>query len=98
MEIEFIYYESDESFDYGDFPGGTYAYFEPHGFKVEIDKNDNVLINTLVGLGDFYSEIKKIKTIDEFLKFLFENEKYITNPDDMAVYQEIIEFTKGTVL
>ena len=98
MEIEFVYYESDESFDYGDFPGGTYVSFEPHGFKVEIDKNDNVLINTLVGLGDFYSEIKKIKTIDEFLKFLFENEKYITNPDDEPVYQEIIEFARGSIL
>ena len=63
MRYNFVYYSTDSSFDYGDFPGATHYQTDLHGFEIEIDKNDIPHLDTLQGFGDYDVELGKIKVL-----------------------------------
>lgn len=92
MRYEYIFYSTDKSFDYGDFPNSTYTEFENTGFFIEIDKNDNVDISTLEGFGDFEGIEKQIKTAEDLIKFISDNKCNIENARRaMFTYRELLE-------
>ena len=72
---KYIFYYTDESFDYGDYSGSTCYIYEPHGFEVAIEDN-KIDLSTLIGLGEFEDEVKEIKTLDDLNNFIIENIKY----------------------
>lgn len=96
MRYTFTYYETDVSFDYGDFPNSTCSGVEPSGFYIDIDKDDNVDITSLEGYGDFQNIEKKIKTLEDFLLFLRENREHI-QPKDLDVFDELEDFVYASL-
>lgn len=75
MKYEFIYYISDGSFDYGDF---THYETDYHGFDIEINSDNIIDINTLIGFGDYTNIEKSIKSLIQFKDFLYRNFRNIT--------------------
>lgn len=71
MNYEYVLYQTDTSFDYGDFPGGCYCSLTPTGFTVDIDRYDNVDLESLEGFGDlqgFENDIKTHKQLYDFIE------------------------------
>ena len=69
MRYEYIFYTTDESFDFWDFPGGTCNQTEYHGFTVDIDKENNIDISSLKWLGDYSeTQITTLQGLKEFIK------------------------------
>lgn len=93
MKYEYILYERDVSFDYGDFLGATCSGIEKNGFSIDIDINDNVDIDSLEGFGDFQFLEKDIKTKQGLIDFINENEEYIEeiNPGCKYTNKELFE-------
>ena len=96
MRYEYIFYTTDESFDFGDFPGGTCSQTEYHGFSVEIDKENNIDISSLEWFGDYYkTQIKTLQGLKEFIKtHLNEVEEISTIVDtytNIELFEELIE-------
>lgn len=73
---KYIFYYTDECFDYGDYSGSTCYIYEPHGFEVAIEDN-KIDLSTIKGLGEFEDEVKKIKTLDDLNKFIYKNKKLL---------------------
>lgn len=101
MRYEYVFYERDVSFDYGDFPGACCTGIEKNGFSVEIDKYDNVNISSLEGFGDFQFIERDIKTPEDLIKFIDEHTADIeeTNntslSDNKELFDELVEFLKN---
>lgn len=91
MRYEYVFYERDVSFDYGDFYGACRAEFEKSGFSVDIDRNDNVDIESLEGFGDFLEMEKEIKTHKDLRNFIEENKDKIEDydPDIFSKYKNV---------
>lgn len=93
MKYDFIFYQTDCSFTYGDFPGATVQAHEDHGFSIEIDCNDNVNIKSIKSFGDYYRMASEIKTLNDLKRFV---RKHI--PDIEAIknlsLEENIEYFK----
>ena len=81
MQYEYIFYTTDESFDFGDFPsesrGCSASHFhsrtcdqrEYHGFSIDIDKENNIDISSLKWLGDYSeTQITTLQGLKEFIK------------------------------
>ena len=64
---DFVFYDVDTSFDYGDFPNATCYCHEPSGFTLDIDYFENINLSSLYGFGDF-SDIEERCTTLELLK------------------------------
>ena len=86
-DYEFYFYTTDESFDYGDFTHKDIVY---HGLTLELDQNDNVIIDSVEGWGNYATEIDAIKTakglrdyiqehLDEVLEWDEDESKMFTN-------------------
>lgn len=101
MRYEYVFYERDVSFDYGDFPGACCSGIEKNGFSVEIDKNDNVDISSLDGFGDFQFIEREIKTPDALIDFIENHKIYIESTNDTPfktnkeLFEELVEFLKN---
>lgn len=93
MLHEYIFYEIDESFDYADwmFANCTCHCVTSHGFKIDVDKNDNVDITSLDAYGDF-DEMNKIKTLSELKDYLLQNLKEVERIDDRECIEELVDF------
>lgn len=100
MRYEYIFYERDVSFDYGDFPGATCSCIEKNGFSIEIDKDDNVDVSSLEGFGDFQFIEREIKTPDALIDFIENHKIYIESTNDTPfktnkeLFEELVEFLK----
>lgn len=70
MRYEYNFYITDESFDYGDFPGATVTETVKHGFSVEIDSDNKVDINSLESYGDYSQLQNEIKTLQGLLDYI----------------------------
>ena len=53
MELEYVFYTTDDSFDYGDC-GRTCQVLTKHGFTINVNSVDGLDIKTLKGFGDYY--------------------------------------------
>ncbi len=93
MKYEYILYERDVSFDYGDFPGANCSGTEKNGFSIDIDIDDHVDMDSLEGFGDFQNLEKDITTKQGLIDFINENEEYIEeiNPRCQFTNKELFE-------
>jgi hypothetical protein len=97
MKLDYNFYETDESFDFGDFPGGTFISTEKHGFSIEhVSKTNKLDINSLKAYGD-YEEMNNIKSLEELKEYIlshldevqdFDYESRYTNRE---IFEELIE-------
>lgn len=100
MRYEYIFYERDVSFDYGDFPGACCAGIEKNGFSIEIDKNDNVDISSLDGFGDFQFIEREIKTPGDLIRLIDKHKADIDETSNTSLsenkelFDELVEFLK----
>lgn len=99
--VKFIFYITDESFDYG---AGTCYQFCEHGFSIEFNENDFPLIETLQGFNDF-KDVEKCQTLIELADYISFNTKHIiedeydtycTNFRKLArLYRIIVNYLSG---
>ena len=79
--MEYIFYQTDESFDYGDWSwGGTWEEYSNHGFEIEIDYDDNIDMSSFQAFGDYEEMNHKCKTLEDLKNYILEH------------YNEIQEF------
>ena len=102
MKYQYIYYSTDSSFDYGDFPGATCYQTDLHGFEIEIDINDIPHLDTLSGFGDFAVEVEdNKKDYMQFYDWLVNSFDEIKTDDENAtsleVFEELAEFVKDQI-
>lgn len=101
MRAEYIFYVTDESFSYGDFPGSTIYETERHGFEVDIDSDNNIDISSIEFLG-YYQDIK-INSLYDLLAFvethLVEVEEINENStySNYEIFEELIELIKTNI-
>ena len=86
MKKEFIINTTDLSFDYGDFPGGTYRDIQFNGFNLEVT-NDVINIEPF---GDCVEIMENVKTLNDLKQFLTEYKRFITK----EVFTELLELIK----
>lgn len=92
MIYSYTFYETDESFDYGDWyaPCTCYAGLQ-HGFEIDVDKNDNVDIKTLHGYND-YSEMNRIKTLPELKQYIVDHIHEVQEDNNRECLEELVDF------
>lgn len=99
MRYEFIYYSTDESFDYGDFPNSTYHCTGLHGFSIEITKDDIPLLDTIDGFGDFADVKDHAQNYKDFADYLKNSLGDIQREDENAssieCFEELIDFVES---
>lgn len=97
---DYIFYRTDESFDYGDWSwGGTCYEYADHGFSIEMDTDDNIYIDTLEAYGDFTEMNDKCKTLEQLKQYILDHFNEIDNSLDIcdkyengALFEEFISF------
>lgn len=97
MIEKYVFYKTDESFDYGDFPNSTYHCEAEHGFNIDID---NPSLETFEAFGD-YADMNDLKSLAEIKDYIiahlkevqeFEEGLFYTNQD---TFIELVEILKG---
>lgn len=93
MICSYTFYETDESFDYGDWGLGCHTHYviAPHGFDIDVDKDDNVDINTLDAYGD-YIEMNEIKTLAELKKYIEAHIHEVQEDNNRECLEELVDF------
>ena len=86
MRFEYILNKTDLSFDYGDFPGGTYKDTQYNGFNIEVE---NGVIN-IEPFGDCIEVMQEVKTLPDLKQFITEYKRFITK----EVFTELLKFIK----
>ena len=72
--MEYVFYQTDESFDYGDWSwGGTCYEYANHGFEIEIDHNDNIDMSSFQAFGDYEEMNHKCKTLEDLKNYILEH-------------------------
>ena len=72
--MEYVFYQTDESFDYGDWSwGGTWYEYANHGFEIEIDSNDNIDMSSFQAFGDYEEMNHKCKTLEDLKNYILEH-------------------------
>lgn len=85
--MEYIFYQTDESFDYGDWSwGGTCNEYANHGFEVEIDNNDNIDMSSFQAFGDYEEMNHKCKTLENLKNYILEHYNEIQEFDGFDRY------------
>ena len=96
MRYEYNFYITDESFDYGDFPGATVTETVKHGFSIEINSDNKVDISSLESYND-YSEIQeKVKTLQELLDYIESHLEEIEEHDENEIITNYYLFLELT--
>lgn len=93
---DYIFYTTDESFDYWSPWGCTTEKVEiPHGFTIAVDSEDNPDFASLEGFGD-YSEVNNLKSLEELKGYILEHINEIANGgDDPEIFLELVSFIDG---
>lgn len=88
----YIYFTSDESFDYlGPFGTETCHQKGLHGFSITFDENDEPILGSIDGFGEFADASDYIESWEYFYSWLLENDKYVvTSSDDDEVTSEAL--------
>ena len=95
--FEYIFYQTDESFDYGDWSwGGTWNEYANHGFEVAIDINDNIDMSTFQAFGDYEEMNHKCKTLEDLKNYILEHYNEIQDYDGLCysnheLFDELLE-------
>ena len=85
--MEYIFYQTDESFDYGDWSwGGTWIEYANHGFEVEIDNNDNIDMSSFQAFGDYEEMNHKCKTLEDLKNYILEHYNEIQDVEGFGKY------------
>ena len=87
MKYDYIFYTTDGSFDYGDFPGGTYHCLDYHGFSIDMDERDWIDIASLEAYGDYCEMEDKCKSLEELKIYL------INHLHEVREYEEHKEYS-----
>lgn len=78
MEKEYVYWVSDDSFDYhGPYGTLTQEQWGLHGFRIPFDEDFEPIIKDIEGFGHFEDVEEHISSAKEFLEYLRENKKHI---------------------
>ena len=83
---EFIFYETDSSFCFGDFPNGCYCDTELHGFEME-----DTDITTLKGFGDYSGIEREVKSLTDLKEYLISHIEEIEKESTRECVEELIE-------
>ena len=90
MELEYVFYTTDDSFDYGDC-GRTCQVFTKHGFTIEVNSVDGLDIKSLKGFND-YLEIQDYCQNLNDLKCIIEHQfENIQEENDKEKFKELLE-------
>ena len=95
-KIRIVFYQDDLSFDYNSpFGTKTQEVFEDNGIEIELDKDDEPILSTLKGFGDF-EDVKYCKYLSELYDYIDENIKYcrIFNDEKEKIYTPWLECLK----
>ena len=95
-KIRIVFYQDDRSFDYNSpFGTKTHYVFEDNGIEIELDKDDEPILSTLKGFGDF-SDVEKCKYLSELYDYIEENIKYclLWNEEKEKIYTPWLECLK----
>ena len=95
-KIRIVLYQDDLSFDYNSpFGTKTQEVFEDNGIEIELDKDDEPILSTLKGFGDF-EDVKYCNYLSELYDYIEENIKYcrIYNSDKEKIYTPCLECLK----
>ena len=101
MRAEYIFYVTDESFSFGDFPGSTIYQIENHGFSIDINSDNDIDISSIDFFGDYKD--REIKTLNELLEFLqlhiFEVEEINENSQfsNIELFEELLEIIQENI-
>lgn len=95
MHHEYIFFTSDESFDYNG-PFGTATHYETgyHGFELEFDDNFTPIISSIKGFGffdDIQDKVKDFETFKEYLINAIEHWRDETETTSIEVIEELLE-------
>lgn len=74
---EYIFYTTNESFDYG---CGTCYEHTKHGFSIEKDDYNNFNIDTLKGFNDF-RDVENCETLEQLADYISFNSKYVVEDE-----------------
>ena len=97
--MEYIFYQTDCSFDY-DSPYGTATYYdyEKHGFEVKIDSSNNIDMDTFQAFGDYEEMNHKCKTLEDLKNYILqcydeiqEYEYFDSYYSNQEVFDELLE-------
>ena len=92
-KIRIVFYQDDRSFDY-DSPFGTKTHyvFDDNGIEIELDKDDEPILSTLKGFGDF-EDVEKCKCLSELYDYIDKNIKYcyVWNNEKEKIYTPWLE-------
>ena len=99
MRFSFDFYTTDDSFDYGDFPGGTCYQLGYHGFYIDADNDNRLDLDSLKGYGDFARMEDDISSLEDLKEFIVQHLDEVreiggfgyTNLDCLDEFIEIID-------
>ena len=85
--MEYIFYQTDESFDYGDWSwGGTWNEYANHGFELDIDSNYSIDMTKFQAFGDYEEMNDKCKTLEDLKNYILEHYNEIQEFDGFDRY------------
>lgn len=92
MEYNYIYYRTDASFDYGDWPGAVCYQTDLHGFSIDLDNDDKPDFNSLEGFGEF-SDVNDLKSLEELKQYILDHMHLIKESgNDPECFLELVSF------
>ena len=101
--MEYIFYQTDESFDYGDWSwGGTWEEYANHGFEIEIDNNDKIDMSSFDAFGDYEEMNDKCKTLEDLKSYILEHYNEIQQYGDLCysnqeIFDELLEIIDDNI-
>lgn len=93
MELEYVFYTTDDSFDFGDC-GRTCQVLTKHGFTINVNSVDGLDIKTLKGFGDYYDIQKFCNQNLNLLKWIIIRDFDYIQDEEKAKFNELIEMIK----
>ena len=101
--MDYIFYSTDESFDYnGPFGTATHYQIGLHGFSLDFDKDYKPILEEIKGFGEFDDIEDKVATYQDLLDYLSVNLGYLdynceeaTSQDD---FDELISILEECIL
>lgn len=101
MRYEYIFYLTDDSFDYGDWSwGGTYYCSGKHGFSIEISPDNIPDIDSLEGFGAFDGIREEVHNSQELIEYIEHNSEEIqewaeeSGLSNRERFEELVELLK----
>lgn len=100
MKHNFIFCETDEGFEYGDFPNSNFYQTQEHGFSIDINKDNYVNIDSLETYGACDEMNIKCKTLQELRQYIEQhlNEIKDNKYSKLECFNELLCFINDSIL